>query len=335
MDCIDGHEAMSALPAPHQVSIELTSLLGPAQESTLRKSYKYQPLRKDGQTRYVRLLPGSPGARIRCKLFAGCIATRPDNTKMFYIALSYTWGNGTLHSIDCDGARLDISENLWLALQRLRLRSEPRVLWIDAICINQQNMDEKASHLNHMRDIYANASQVVVYLGEPESQDLTGSEVLKIFNFLEQLARHLPPERDQVVEPMNKNTLELLGFPSPDDPAWSSLSTFFRRPWFSRVWVLQEICQAVARKTVVMACGCHSVHFNVFALAVDYIQWRQISRLTGVNVLSMTQVLAVVRQHWLHSILVRRDHTDERVLVMLCRSRNTFSTNPLDKVFGT
>ena len=92
-----------------------------------------------------------------------------------YEALSYTWGPAIMHHIECEDAsrkshHIAVSENLWLALQRLRHGTKERVLGIDALYINQTDKDEKSLQILLMRTIYYEAESVLVWLGE-ESQN--------------------------------------------------------------------------------------------------------------------------------------------------------------------
>ena len=76
-----------------------------------------------------------------------------------YEAVSYTWGEPNFtHSLYCeDGARLLITENLHAAIKRLRFPDLERTLWVDAICINQQDVDERSAQVAIMGDIFQKA----------------------------------------------------------------------------------------------------------------------------------------------------------------------------------
>ncbi len=84
-----------------------------------------------------------------------------------YEALSYTWGdNNQTKELIIGGNKLAITSNLDSALRRLRLTHKPRVLWVDAICINQSDVSEKNIQVPLMREIYEFASKTVVWFGE-------------------------------------------------------------------------------------------------------------------------------------------------------------------------
>ena len=81
-------------------------------------------------------------------------------------ALSYVWGERTaLSPILCDGRPLSITLNLELALRQLRYPTRPRILWVDAICIDQDNIEERSRQVQYMRLVYKHATRVVVWLG--------------------------------------------------------------------------------------------------------------------------------------------------------------------------
>ncbi|KAF2420977.1 hypothetical protein EJ08DRAFT_527595 [Tothia fuscella] len=83
------------------------------------------------------------------------------------IELSYTWGSG---STPCDivtnGIEIEVITHVYLALQNLRLQKEDRLLWIDALCINQRDEEEKSHQVQQMGSIYARAERVIIFLGQ-------------------------------------------------------------------------------------------------------------------------------------------------------------------------
>lgn len=80
-----------------------------------------------------------------------------------YHALSYTWGGTEKAShVMVDGKELGVTSNLYMALQHLRLKDVDQVFWIDAICIDQDNRDERRHQVEHMCKIYSQAEDVIV-----------------------------------------------------------------------------------------------------------------------------------------------------------------------------
>ncbi|KAH6696658.1 heterokaryon incompatibility protein-domain-containing protein, partial [Leptodontidium sp. MPI-SDFR-AT-0119] len=132
----------------------------------------YQPL-SSAQIRLLRVHSSAdPYSEILCDLFAVDLNTKSGATvvgssvKVRYEALSYTWGDPQPSStIQMDGLPYWVSANLFEGLQRLRLPDQDRVLWIDAVCINQKNLTEKSAQVGLMFSIYLKAHRVVVWLG--------------------------------------------------------------------------------------------------------------------------------------------------------------------------
>lgn len=113
--------------------------------------------------RILELLPANPSIsgndqdNIQCSLHIVSIQDPPP-----YVALFYVWGDTqTKLPISCNGSTLYITPNLHAALLALRTKA-PRFLWIDAICINQDDLEERNSQVSIMRHIYINAKTTVI-----------------------------------------------------------------------------------------------------------------------------------------------------------------------------
>lgn len=168
-----------------------------------------------------------------------------------YDALSYSWDNqNPAHGIrirkDNGGFYIfDVTENLLAALQQLRHSTEPRRFWVDAICINQDDLIEKSHQLPLMSRIYSEADNVCVWLGAGcESSSLA-------FDLMEKM--RILKDFDHVVE--RKTTCE----------EWMGLTALLKRNWFSRRWVVQEI--TLARRATIQ-CGSTTIAWRDFAEAV-------------------------------------------------------------------
>jgi hypothetical protein len=110
--------------------------------------------------RVVRLKPGGKRADVECELVTGTLQY------MEFDALSYVWGVTLMpYKIWVNGQPFYVTHYLYEALGELRLPDRERLLWIDAMCINQHDNAEKGKQVQMMRDIYARATQTVVWLG--------------------------------------------------------------------------------------------------------------------------------------------------------------------------
>jgi hypothetical protein len=145
---------------------EATSLLN-VQEAY---DYKYAPLQHPDSIRLLVLMPGEMDSPIQTYLAEHRLQENPP-----YEAVSYTWANeegdcSLSSQIRCDDARLWVTKNCELALRYLRETDSELTLWVDAICINQKDVDERGHQVGIMRDVYSKAVQVLIWLGE-ESKD--------------------------------------------------------------------------------------------------------------------------------------------------------------------
>ena len=113
--------------------------------------FQYDPLDPGARSfRLLRLLHGST-EEIECEIFE---AVFQDEHLIPYEALSYAWGNlETPHTIKLNNKRLAITDNLHVALKHLRVEDEDRILWVDAICIDQKNERERGHQVQQMGDI--------------------------------------------------------------------------------------------------------------------------------------------------------------------------------------
>jgi hypothetical protein len=133
-----------------------------ALSTTQRAMYQHQPLKNTDSIRVLYLQPGQFEDDIKAELTEVSLANPP-----LYEALSYVWGSPTANSpISCHGKDLLVTANCIAAMRRLRIKKKRRVLWIDAICIDQSSMDERNQQVELMGDVYSKARKVILWLGE-------------------------------------------------------------------------------------------------------------------------------------------------------------------------
>lgn len=185
-------------------------------------AYPYQKLR-DRDIRVLYLAPGKSTDPIRCGLITLPLANNPR-----FEALSYAWGViDSFNLITVDGCPMRIRENLETALRHLRYERRDRILWVDAICINQQDDEERTQQVSQMATIYSMALSTVVYLGDLDP------EADRAFDGLEMFAqnRHL-------------SEIPIWKVGDPTRVEWSSIIVIERIllfPWWRRSWVIQEV----------------------------------------------------------------------------------------------
>lgn len=176
--------------------------------------YRYTPLSSNrDRTRLLRLMPHPDRtADIQCELFEYVLETQGGTH--LYDALSYVWGDSKSKPfIYIHGCRFEVTENLYAALSQLRNHSIERILWADAICINQKDMLEKEHQIQFMAAIYGQANRTLVWLGEAaDNSDLIFQEIRHIHGKMSTIAIDKPS--------LQESGLALL-----------------HRPWFRRIWV--------------------------------------------------------------------------------------------------
>ncbi|KAH7061022.1 heterokaryon incompatibility protein-domain-containing protein, partial [Paraphoma chrysanthemicola] len=192
--------------------------------------------------RLLRLIPNrNKSAIIECELL-NC-SLEPGKGTHLYEALSYVWGNPIeIVPIFIDGRILSVTTNLYAALLRLRDRDIARTVWIDAICIDQANQEEKERQIQSMAKIYGHASRVIVWLGEAADDSDLALEAIRLAG-AKKSTNSLDSERIQ-----------------------QAVLALLQRPWFRRIWILQEVAAA---RHVLITCGSERIDGYAFCLGID------------------------------------------------------------------
>lgn len=194
--------------------------------STHLPNYQYQPLPSDKHIRLVHILAGSKDSAIMICFTITNLADAPR-----FGTLSYVWGAKRHMRITCQGTSLVIRENLHSALCNLRLTNENRTFWIDSLCINQEDLDERAQQVAMMRSLYASSHRTTIWLGETATlSDEAVALLKKLF------------ELSKLNEPSG-------GLLDGDQSVWEELGNLYASIWFYRVWIIQEV--VVAKSVVV------------------------------------------------------------------------------------
>jgi hypothetical protein len=260
-------------------------------------SYKYRGLKHADSIRLFELLPASdPTSPIVCNLLHTRFAERPS-----YEAISYTWGEDTaVHRIYVDGGKnlLEVRTNCYNLLYHIRSTNRARVLWIDAICIDQTSLNERGHRVRMMDVIYAKASSVVVHLGEHSD----GSEAL-----FEEFAREA-----------RWSTWRSGSDPRhPKTAIVNSHDCLLQRPWFRRVCILPEVSR---NQNIFFMCGSGRVSKDSL---VDRIMDHRKMRASRSAIPDACEPLLV-------------EESDSRLSLwtLLVNSARFLATDPRDKVFA-
>lgn len=201
-----------------------------SQDWPIQLRYNYESLREGDVIRYLILDSGQGTEPLRGRLRADYLECVPA-----FDAISYTWGSHekTGH-IECDGKRIGLTENLKNALFRVRLPTRSRYLWVDQICINQDDPAERGSQVALMGKIFTTSRITWIWLGPCDGRLAQELRCLidEVYDVLKaQIKKHGSFQNLPVIRSSD---------PIVGDPRWNSLAVMTDHAWFHRVWVVQE-----------------------------------------------------------------------------------------------
>ncbi|KAM7211507.1 Heterokaryon incompatibility protein (HET) domain containing protein [Rhypophila decipiens] len=275
--------------------------------------YPGPELRHANEIRLIRLLPGS--GPIECEFLVVDITT-----PLSFEALSYTWGD----SLDCReilvrtppsrsprtasmAPSISVTANCLAALHSLRT-TEPRQLWIDAICIDQINLGERHHQLSLMGRIFSYAASVLIFLGEADDDsDLAMDYIHDLYS---------PDTNWTLDESTSKGQV------------YNAVRRLLARPWFRRVWVIQE---ALMARQATVICGTKTFPWTAMREDIPFVArarkgdfWPRV-----VQGGEEEEVDEGPR-------LLPFDPFDRQIVTFetLCRSRGCEATDPRDKIYA-
>jgi Heterokaryon incompatibility protein (HET) len=261
-----------------------------------------------------------------------------------YDPFSYVWGSGKKTPIQCNGVRLDILPNLYHALKQYRSELEnigpageigseeepenghsgAKWIWADAMCIDQDNVEEKSWQIQLMRKIYEHGQTTWVWLGKDDKHTIEAFDLL--YTLLDvRYKQEMTSDKRQFFEiPWEER--EDLGFPSfMISSAYRSLSLLLRRGWYTRVWVIQEL--ALSHDAVVN-CGPSKLQWNQFNKAVEHASKMRLPIFNSsiqFQCIDEMEAFRTMRRTKKHKLCLQ-------TLLVLARTRK--ATNEKDKIYA-
>ncbi|KAI0103551.1 heterokaryon incompatibility protein-domain-containing protein [Daldinia grandis] len=243
-----------------------------------------------------------------------------------YRTLSYEWGPNNAaaqHRLWTADGFLSLHDSLNTALRRLRHETSPTVLWVDAICINQEDEDEKARQILMLPKIFQNATRTMAFLGASTQSDGAIKTLLQITakEACDSASGNNWPEGLPPV-PLSWAARST---PQLDDPIWPCIARFSESAWFRRVWMVQEV---VISPRISIVCGNWTANWNDIYRAMDLVEEEQGSSLGAWS--SSWQpfmTLSYLRVHEAH----RQRYT---LLTLLDTFRHVDSTLRRDRYFA-
>jgi hypothetical protein len=223
-------------------------------------SYVYQPL--DHATQSIRLIRLQPASifksDVHCDIYHVSLDAQP-----YYEALSYAWGDATVTSpIFLQGLPFQATVNLVSSLRHLRYEDRARTLWVDAVCIDQSNVQERGHQVAFMAKIYSMATRDILWLGDDPDD-----EASIVFEFIQNQGRLF--ENIPVGGRAGAEALRNIASSFMKDAPISALQHILgSRPVWNRVWIVQEI---VVSQSVSIYCGIYSMQWKSLQLFIRFL----------------------------------------------------------------
>ncbi|KAE9373630.1 HET-domain-containing protein [Stipitochalara longipes BDJ] len=306
---------MSNRPLRGPNSYDMTGK-GPGDEAQTKASsapYPYQPL--DFDTHEIRVLSLTI-TEIEDELICCTMETMSLIDPKPYYALSYCWGDRHFtDKILLDLGIAIVTESLWLALKAVRRymasldRSPTRIrLWVDAMCINQNNNQERSQQVRNMRQIYSRAEEVFAWVGHGE---LLSADLPIILSEL-------------ILEVSNRNWTSLSKMlENGDSEVSKAANVFFGEKYWRRVWIIQEI--TVASKVTILYNDCE-------------FRWEDVAAvLFQLQTYPLNPATAEAIKGAVHLLKFRDGYTGQNLIYLfdaLAWSRRALATDPRDKIFA-
>ncbi|KAF2817429.1 uncharacterized protein BDZ99DRAFT_493248 [Mytilinidion resinicola] len=335
--------------------------------------YTYTPLKGPEDIRVLLLHPRFGFRPVCCSLVQG-----PHMRLLLYEAISYTWGKMdktedldgrrvamySTEEILVDGCKMKIPKSAFEILASYSSLFFPRLLWIDAICIDQKNEAEKSQQVPLMRKIYQHALFTTVFLGQfpiQQGQDnIRGSLLPFRYDGIypidarsrahfknAQLTFDLFNEFRILKKPLRRfgkdiyELYESLCRAESKPPQWAALLELLQHPWFERVWVVQEVAMPQHVQVRygdevidwdIIASGVEMIHssrqFRLWLELAHDIQLRHVQHSSLYNIIRMQRF----RQKLHSSESWRREEI--KILEALSQSFYFKATNPRDHIYG-
>jgi hypothetical protein len=249
------------------------------------------------EIRLLVLKPTFMGQSLICNMYCTSLQNSPN-----FIALSYAWGDADkTHTIHVRGYTIPVTKNLHQALTQLRDPLENLVIWVDAICINQTNLQERNYQVKQMPKIYSAAQEVVAWLGEQTIGSDAAMELITLTP--EALMKKLQRKERLSVQ--------------------NNLRDLFSRPYWSRVWVVQELASANrTRRACTLRCGAKSVALNQLRAFMGII----------LRQLKFSELKAMTRPRCLISLSTQ--DPSRSFLDVLWESSSLLATDARDRIYG-
>ncbi|OAK98292.1 HET-domain-containing protein, partial [Phaeosphaeriaceae sp. SRC1lsM3a] len=264
------------------------------------KQYHYHPL-KEMEFRLVKVLPE------RMSVLKTELLHQSLDDSLDYIAISYAWGDSMdTEELFLDGAKVPVATSLYYALTAVRRKKSEVLVWVDALCIDQQNADERATQVRLMGHIYSKATSVAVWLGPEADESELAMDLLQDVS-----DDQVSPARERATQERIRSTTKY--------PESAALFALFKREYWKRLWCIQEVL--LAKQTMVY-CGDAVYPWDIYKKAAQAFWGSDSDPHVRQGPSSFPDKDALMQLG------------DASLLEVMRTCRKQLSENPRDKVFG-
>lgn len=307
-------------------------------------AYRYAPLSGDApQIRLLTLSPGGLDDPLEGTLSVVTLADLEHDRRQIpdWEALSYRWRDLTpTRPLLISGQVLKINASLYVALQYLRRADGERKIWIDQVCVNQDDTQERGRQVKHMNVVYKKSGRVTAWLGTGDSDSYKYMEMLSVIKDL--IHRGLYPRMEAPTSQQETILFEALTLEAAfrAHQAFRSDGTheakrrylaalcraFCENDWFQRLWIVQE---AVLANHIVLQYGHVTVDWHVHAKACLELLWKELSvgsKLSATGI-SLTDTIQMLKD-------TNYGSSSRSLVVLLSALKNQKTTDAGDYVYG-
>ncbi|KAL7814949.1 HET domain-containing protein [Trichoderma aethiopicum] len=283
------------------------------QSPSIKSLYQQIPLNQF-EIRMLRLEPSTPSSsEIRASLIKSSLLHLREQG-VFFEALSYTWGQASdTKDIVINGTTFPVTANLYAFLQQYQEPNQTADLWIDAICINQADLLEKNHQIPLMTMIYAAASKLVIWLGESSSDSDLALE------WTSHLGSGSPYDK----------------MPNIPNNAWQAMQSFLSRPWWKRIWIVQELvtgAMGIKLEKASVLCGNVRIAWMNVVIAAARMKAYEDDKRQAFPVI--TEILELDSLRDSAGSYFMKQPTPQGLFDLICRYRHFLATNGRDKIYA-
>ena len=305
--------------------------------------YENQPLRSErNEIRLIRFLfdeslsPPRPSrdGPLECTMETVSL----DDQSLKHSALSYCWGPPDFdHEVSCNGHSIAVTMNVSLALLSVRRRLPSAAIWVDQLCINQSDLEERRSQLLLMRRIFSKCEYCFCHIGEYDLQFEVA--ILYISHWLRKSGKMVHEHLYKFGNDTNYD--EFIGEDATKDFAGiNALLEAAARPYFARTWIIQETAVAPSK---LLTCGPMIIPFDDF---INVFVDRVMPQLTkgmfekfGAFSFSeaskvMQRVSSLVSYYYAASHQSLPDASGNKLIILATAGREYAASDPRDRIFA-